>query len=181
MIENYKILDLGCGNNKVPNSIGMDFNPAIQSDIHHDLNQFPYPFEDSIFDEIYIKDTLFLLNSPIKVMEEIYRIGKKNSQVIVVQPYFRSVWNHVDPLVKSYGTAHSFSFYDPEDSICKRYHYTSARFSTKKIIFDDHILNPNIIRKFIIYFANRYPRRYEIYISHLFPLDTITFHLNTLK
>lgn len=126
---------------------------------------------------MYIRDTLFLLENPVQVMEEIFRICKVNGKVVVVQPYFRSVWNHVDPWIKNFGTAHSFAFYDPDDPICKRYEYTKARFSITKIIFDDHLAKPRLFRRLIILLANRFPRKYEIYLSHFFPLDTITYHL----
>ena len=174
------ILDIGCGENKVPGSIGIDFNSNIGADVVHDLNKFPYPFKSDFFDEVHIKDTLFLLDNPVHVMEEIYRVCKKHAKVVVVQPYFRSVWNYVDPWVKSFGTAHSFAFYDPNDAICKRYKYTKARFLTTRISFNDHLVNPILIRRLFIYFANRYPRQYELYFSHLFPLDVITYNLKKL-
>ena len=40
------ILDLGCGNKKRDGTIGVDFNSRTKADIIHDLNIFPYPFED---------------------------------------------------------------------------------------------------------------------------------------
>ena len=52
------VLDLGCGNRKKPGAIGVDINPNAQADIIHDLNKFPYPFEDSTFDEIYADNTI---------------------------------------------------------------------------------------------------------------------------
>ena len=127
-----RILDIGCGKNKVTGSIGVDFLPFSGVDVVHNLNEFPYPFQSDEFDEVHIKDTLCLLDNPVHVMEEIYRICKINGKVVVAQPYFRSVWNHVDPWIKNYGTAHSFAFYDPNDLICQRYEYTKARFSVKK-------------------------------------------------
>jgi len=166
---------------KIPGSIGVDFNTSLSADVVHNLNLFPYPFKDDEFDEIHIIDTLFMLENPVKVMEEVYRICKTKGRVVVRHPYFRSVWNYVDPWIKNFGTAHSFAFYDPNDDlICKRYNYSSARFATEKIIFDNHLLNPGIIRRLIIMLANRYPRKYELYLSHLFPLDQITFHLRRL-
>ena len=172
-----KILDIGCGKKKVPGSIGIDFNDNLSADIVHDLNQFPYPFKENEFDEVNIDSTLFLLENPVLVMEEVYRITKKQAKVVIVQPYFRSVWNYVDPWVKNFGTVHSFAFYDPDDPICKRYEYSTARFKTVSISFDDYIENPSIIRKLLIKIANRFPRKYEIYISHFFPLNNITYNL----
>jgi len=176
-----KILDIGCGKSKVPGSIGVDFNENLGADVVHNLNVFPYPFQPDEFDEIHIRSTLCLLDNPVHVMEEIYRICKKEGRVVVVQPYFRSVWNHVDPWIKNFGTAHSFAFYDPDDVICKHYKYTEARFSTTNIVFDDHLeKKPRPIRRLIIWLANRYPRKYELYLSHLFPLDMITFELKKI-
>ena len=175
-----KILDIGCGKNKVYGSIGMDFNASIGADVVHDLNKFPYPFQANEFDEVYINSTLFLLDNPVHVMEEVFRICKVGARVVVVQPYFRSVWNYADPWIKNFGTVHSFAFYDPDDAICQRYEYTKARFSTKKIVFDAHLEKPRLIRRLIIWLANRYPRQYELYLSHLFPLDMITFYLQKL-
>lgn len=97
----------------------------------------------------------------------------------MVQPYFRSVWNYADPWVKSFGTVHSFAFYDPDDPICKRYEYSRARFKTTRIIFNEGLRNRWFTRM-VMAFAHRYPRRYEVYLSHLFPLDVITYHLRRL-
>lgn len=173
-MNSIKILDIGCGNKKVPGSIGIDFNDNLSADIIHDLNKFPYPFHENEFEEIHIDSTLFLLDNPVLVMEEVYRITKVQAKIIITQPYFRSVWNYVDPWVKNFGTVHSFAFYDPDDPICKRYEYSTARFKTTSISFDDYNKNPNIFKKLIIKIANRFPRKYEKYLSHIFPLNNIT-------
>jgi SAM-dependent methyltransferase len=164
---------------KIPGAIGIDFNPNLDADVVHDLNVFPYPFDNSEFDEVYIKGTLCLLNDPVKVMEEIYRMCKPGGEVVVLQPYFRSVWNHVDPWIKNFGTVHSFAFYDPDDEICKRYEYSTARFKTTSIRFNEG-LPGGMMKHLVVMLANRFPRKYELYLSHLFPLDIITFYLKKL-
>ena len=175
-----KILDIGCGGQKVEGAIGIDFNSDLSADVVHDLNLFPYPFVDNEFDKVYIKSTMFLLDNPVRVMEEVYRICKKGSIIIIVQPYFRSVWNYVDPWVKNFGTVHSFSFYDPNDLICQRYQYSVARFETVAISFDEYINKPSIVRSLLIKLANKFPRKYEIYLSHIFPLNQITHKLKKI-
>jgi SAM-dependent methyltransferase len=174
-----KVLDIGCGNKKYSGSIGIDFNPQLDADVVHDLNVFPYPFEDAQFDEVHMRDNLFLLNEPVKVMEEVYRLSKIGAHIVIRQPYFRSVWNYVDPMINNFGTVHSFAFYDPDDAICTRYEYSKARYKTIKIIFNNKIPS-RMLKRLIIVVANRFPRKYELYLSHLFPLDTITFHLKKL-
>lgn len=75
-----KILDIGCGTSKVCGAVGIDFNAYPGVDVVHDLNSFPYPFDDGEFDEVCIRDTLFLLRDPVKVMEEIYRVLKRGGR-----------------------------------------------------------------------------------------------------
>jgi ubiquinone/menaquinone biosynthesis C-methylase UbiE len=171
------ILDVGCGTSKIEESIGIDSNPEVGADVIHDLDTFPYPFENEYFDKVFIRSTLFLLSDPVKVMEEIYRISKPGAEIVVVQPYFRSVWNFVDPYVKSFGTVHSFAFYDPKDPICNRYKYSKARFTVEAIKFDEHLEKKGWLKRILVSFAEKMPRRYEMYLSHIFPLDMITYYL----
>ncbi|EKP04903.1 MULTISPECIES: class I SAM-dependent methyltransferase [Leptospira] len=174
-----KILDLGCGNKKRVGAIGIDFNDRTQADIIHNLNSFPYPFEDSYFDEIYIDNCLEHLDDVIKVMEEVYRICKPGGLVKVIVPYFRSLWAFTDPTHKHFFGVNSFTYFDPDHIICIRYDYTLARFKSEKIIFNETLQN-SWIRKVIVFLANLHPARYESHLSHLYPLDDITFYLRKI-
>ncbi len=179
MSKNLKILELGCGNKKKPDSIGVDFNDRTEADVIHNLNEFPYPFEDSSFDEIYMDNTLEHLDDVMKVMEEVHRICKSGGFVKIIVPYFRSKWAFIDPTHKHYFTVESFSYFDPEHIICKRYDYTLARFKLDKIVFNE-TLESKLFRKLIVKIANIWPVRYENYLSHLYPLDDISFYLRKI-
>lgn len=175
-----RILDLGCGNKKRPNAIGVDGNSRTAADVVHDLNVFPYPFPDSSFDEIYIDNVLEHLDDVLRVMEEVHRISAPNAMVKVIVPYFRSPWAFIDPTHKHFFTVNSFAYFDPANPICQRYDYTLSRFSVEEIIFNETIpgrISKRIMRKI----ANRWPQRYEFYLSHLYPLDDITYYLRTIK
>ncbi len=56
------ILDVGCGKNKVEiegeKVIGIDFNESTDADVIHDLNKFPYLFEDNTFSRIVCNNVL---------------------------------------------------------------------------------------------------------------------------
>jgi SAM-dependent methyltransferase len=180
MVEKEKlILDLGCGNKKRTGTIGVDFNSRTDADIIHDLNVFPYPFDDCSIDMVYIDNTLEHLDNVIRVMEEIYRIVKPGGRVKVIVPYFRSLWAFIDPTHTHYFTVDSFSYYDPNHIICNRYDYTLARFGTEKIIFNETLDN-RLLKRPVVYLANKWPLRYERFLSHLIPLDDITFYLKRL-
>lgn len=171
-----KILDLGCGKKKRLGAIGVDYSDRHNADVIHDLNVFPYPFDSNSIDQVYLDNVLEHLDKPMRVMEEVHRITKSGGGVKVIVPYFRSMWAFIDPTHQTFYTVDSFAYYDPRHIICQRYDYTSARFLVEKIIFNE-TLQDRWIKKLIIKFANKYPNRYETYLSHLHPLDDITYYL----
>jgi SAM-dependent methyltransferase len=170
------ILDLGCGRKKRPGSIGVDHTDKLSADVLHDLNVFPYPFESDAADEVYMDNVLEHLDEPMRVMEEVYRIVRPGGTVKVIVPYFRSKWAFIDPTHRHYFTVDSFAYYDPRNEICIRYAYTDARFLVEKVIFNETLKN-SPMKQLLMKLANRYPGKYEYYLSHLFPLDDITFYL----
>jgi ubiquinone/menaquinone biosynthesis C-methylase UbiE len=175
--KKLRILDLGCGKKKREGAIGVDFSDRHAADVIHDLNVFPYPFNDEEFDEVYLDNVLEHLKDPIRVMEEVYRILKPRGTVKVITPYFRSVWACIDLTHKHFFTVDSFAYFDPHHPICLRYDYTLARFSVDKIVFNETLKN-GLMKKIIVLLANIYPRIYEYYFSHFYPLDDITYYLS---
>jgi SAM-dependent methyltransferase len=175
-----KVLDLGCGNKKRPGAIGIDINPASDADVIHDLNRVPYPFEDSLFDEIIADNVIEHLDDVILIMEELSRISKPNATIKVIVPYFRSKWAFIDPTHRHFFTVDSFAYFDPEHIISKLYQYSQVRFKVDKVVFNEQLKN-GLIKSLVIFAANRWPVRYETYLSHLFPLDDLTFYLINLK
>ncbi len=173
------ILDLGCGNKKREGTVGVDYNTRLDGDVNHDLNIFPYPFEENSVDKIYIDNCIEHLDSPMHVMEEIHRILKKDGEVKVIVPYFRSPSAFHDPTHKTFYTTESFSYYDPNHPICIRYDYTKAHFNVEKIVFHEH-LNNGFIKGIVVKFANKWPRLYENVFSSLLPLHEISFYLRKI-
>jgi SAM-dependent methyltransferase len=174
--EGPGILDLGCGKKKRRGALGVDFNKKSHADVIHDLNVFPYPLEGAAFDEIYLDNTLEHLDDVIRVMEEVYRLLKPGGLAKVIVPYFRSTWASIDPTHRHFFTVNSFAYFDPDDEICRRYEYTSARFKVEKLVFNETLVN-RWSKRVMLKLANRWPSRYEYYLSHLYPLDDLSFYL----
>ena len=170
------ILDLGCGNKKREGTVGVDFNTRLDGDVNHDLNTFPYPFQGDSVDKIYIDNCIEHLDSPLHVMEEIHRILKKGGEVKVIVPYFRSPSAFHDPTHKTFYTIESFSYYDPDHPICKRYDYTKAYFKVEKIVFHEH-LKSGFLKSSFVSIANKWPSLYERVFSSILPLHEISFYL----
>ena len=179
MSQSPKVLDLGCGNRKREGAVGIDFNSRTEADVIHDLNVFPYPLDDSSFDEIYLDNTLEHLIDVIRVMEEVHRICRPGGLVKVIVPYFRSIWACIDPTHRHFFTVDSFAYFDPDHPDCLRYAYSMARFKVEKVIFNESLKN-RWTKQLVANFANRWPNRYEYHLSHLYPLDDISFYLRRI-
>lgn len=175
-----KILDIGCGNRKRPGAVGLDVNPETQADVVHSLDAFPYPFATSSFDEIYADNVIEHLDDVIKTMEELHRISKPGALVKVIVPYFRAHWAFIDPTHRRFFTVDSFTYFDGYHPHSKLYNYSKARFRLEKLAFNEQVERSWLVG-LVVRVANRWPGRYERFLSHLFPLDCISFYLRAVK
>ena len=89
-----KKLNLGCGNEKLKDCINVDNNQNCTPDVIHNLNEFPYPFDNEEFDEIYLDHVIEHLDNPLSVLQEIFRISKNGTKVVIRCPHFSCNWLH---------------------------------------------------------------------------------------
>jgi predicted SAM-dependent methyltransferase len=179
-----KILDIGCGKNKTPAAIGLDRIGLPGVDVVHDLNSFPYPFEDNSFDEIYATHVIEHLDSIVKAMEEIYRLAKPRAKVVIVTPHYSDYQSWNDPTHKWHLSTYSFRYFreDYESS-----YYSNARFETEKIHLDmarlwralgfEHLINFSLQHKSLRFMT----RFWEGYLSLVVRAGAMTFVLRTIK
>jgi predicted SAM-dependent methyltransferase len=175
-----QVLDFGCGNRKRPGSIGVDINPRSDADVIHDLNVFPYPFADDIFREILADNVIEHLDNLIGVMEELHRICRADGLIHINVPYFRAKWACIDPTHRHFFTVESFYYFDPTHIYHKLYKYSTRQFEVRKVLFN-HGLQNRLPKQLLVKIANLCPHRYESYLSHLIPLDMLTFQLRPIK
>ena len=108
-----KILDLGCGDNKVEGAVGLDNIALPEVDIVHDLLHFPYPIKANSFDTIYLRHVIehFNIDKINKIMNECYRILKKDGQLFINVPHVFSIAAFTDPTHKQFFTFGSGYFW----------------------------------------------------------------------
>lgn len=91
------IVNLGCGNTRIPGVIGVDFSKHSENvDIIHDLNKTPYPFKKGSVDEIHMYHVLEHLQNPLPKIEELHRILKPNGLLHIRVPHFSSLGAFTD-------------------------------------------------------------------------------------
>ena len=93
------IVDIGCGQKKLPGSIGIDCSPFSTADHVLDLNKDPLPFEGDTVDFVYSSHALEHLSWDgfMHILSEIYRIAKNNAQIFISVPYYQGFANLSNP------------------------------------------------------------------------------------
>lgn len=119
-------LNLGCGQFKKDGYINLDVSPLSQADVTHDLNIFPYPFEENQFDLVEADHVLEHLSSPFRVMAEIHRILKPGGILIIRVPHFSRGFSHPE---HQRGFDVTFPFYFDKNFVGG---YTGTSFTKKK-------------------------------------------------
>lgn len=175
-----KILDLGCGKKKREGSVGIDISKYTDADIVHDLNIFPYPFSDNEFDYVYCDNIIEHLDNIVKVLEELHRITKNSATIKIMVPFFRSSYAFIDPTHKHFFTVRSFDYFDPEKDFSRLYKYSRCCFKVKRVEFDENMRH-RLFGRMLTWFANKKPIFYETRLSVIFPLNSLTYYLETIK
>ncbi len=178
------VLDLGCGQRKLPGSVGVDFNQDSDADVIHDLNRFPYPFPNDQFDVVHCDGILEHLDDIVRVMEEIHRIARPGGRVEVIAPYFTSVDAYTDPTHKRFFSMRSFDYFTgefPEFDL-----YTRSRFRRTRVelyfwrlprlggLRVQHLVGAH-------WLARRFPTVYERFFAYILPAQLIRYELEVIK
>jgi SAM-dependent methyltransferase len=125
-------LHLGCGHEILSGWVNHDIAPLPGVDIVHDLDQYPWPFEDESFDQVRLYHVLEHLAEPMRAIEELHRITKPGGLVEVRVPYWNSQDWASDPTHKSRFNEYTFDFFDPSRRHGRtRPYYSKAKFSIR--------------------------------------------------
>ena len=86
-------LNLGCGSKIYDGYINVDKFDVYNVDIQHDLEKFPYPFEDDSVEEIILSHVLEHIGKDhdifIKILKEFYRICTNKALIKISVPHPR--------------------------------------------------------------------------------------------
>jgi predicted O-linked N-acetylglucosamine transferase (SPINDLY family)/cephalosporin hydroxylase len=122
-------VDLGCGDRKPANFVGVDVCPGVEVDIVADLNQ-RFPFADNSVDEVRAYDTIEHLVDRIHTMNEIWRICKDGAKVNILVPSTDGRGAFQDPTHVSFWNINSFLYYCIDFpnyiDLCRKYGFQGA-------------------------------------------------------
>lgn len=169
-----RVLDVGCGAKKHPGAVGLDISPDTDADVVHDLDDYPYPFEDGSFEQFLLQDVIEHVAEPYRVMAELHRIGTPGARVHLRTPHFSSVLAYSDPTHRHFFSAAAIrALAEPGFA-----HYTDARFRIVHVTLD--LWLPFRLLG-IGRLANARTDLYEKYLAFRFPAMNIRAELEVLK
>lgn len=181
-----KILDVGCGLNKIPNSIGIDIIDLPGVDIIHDINLLPWPFEDGQFNAISFTHSISHLKDIPSIIKECHRILAPGGIIEIIAPHFSSDNNFTDPTHKSSFSSRSMMYFTAD---LGRYKYINDEFRFSLLKNELSFLRcHSVFRKRIPIFykvisfipdllINFFPRLYERFFVWILPASEVRFIL----
>lgn len=139
-MKKSKKLNLGAGTVILEDFINLDCTQIPGIDLVHDLNVYPWPFEDNSFEYVIAEDLIEHLDNPMTAIEEIHRITTANGIVEIQVPYWNSWSANTDLSHRHRFTEHSFDYFDPIRKLGKlRYYYSKAKYN---IVYEEIVITP---------------------------------------
>jgi SAM-dependent methyltransferase len=176
LFDGRTTLDIGCGRQKRPGSIGLDICPHAGVDIVADLNGC-LPVKDGQFDAVNADQVLEHVADLPGLVREIHRVLRPSGILVAHVPYFRSSWAHVDPThVRSF-TLRSMDYFVAGSPFFERYRFNEAKFQTIDIFLDGN-RDLSYLRGVCAAVALARPDRFEnSFLSFVYPFELLTFIL----
>lgn len=92
-----KRVDIACGQRKKEGYVGIDRVADIGVDLVHDLEQYPWPFDDESIYEFHCSHFVEHVKDLVKFMEEAWRCLMPGGTIEITAPYYTSVRAWQDP------------------------------------------------------------------------------------
>ena len=152
-------------------------------DVVHDLNKYPYPFEDNQFERIILSHVAEHIEDLVSFMEEIYRIAKPDAILEIHSPHYSSCNAYIDPTHLHYFSLLTFDFFCGDT---KHGYIVTSKFTIVKRDVEFWPLHDKL--KWVPYnwlgprwLARNHIVLYERFFAFIFPMKEFLVHLKVIK
>ncbi len=179
------VLDLGCGNDKIPGAFGIDVNPNSAADLIRSLDDTPWPLEESSITQVRAQDVLEHVHDFLKVVDEIYRVCRDGARIEVRMPFMSSANYATDPTHKRASTHRSFDYFDPTKHL-SCYGYSKSRFKIEQFKYERGYVGTvgqifKQLDRAVVPWLERNADVYEQYFAYLYPMHNVSYTLRVEK
>ena len=180
IFSSMKVLDVGCGQRKLPGAIGMDIVKNSRADIVHDMNRSPWPFSDGELDLVFMNHALEHADDILQILGEAWRVTKSGGRLVIQVPHFRAVDAFVDPTHRHFFASYSMDYF-LDGTKLSDYNYVDFKFKKLGFWYGWPHPSKNPVRQMIKTFIHHYPIFYDQYLSLLLPTECITWELEVVQ
>lgn len=178
-------LDLGCGKNKHPGSIGLDMNPGVNPDVLFEFrNRNLLPFPNDAFDKVWAIDVIEHIRDISWLLSEVHRVCKPEAKVEIRCPHYSHKAAYSDVTHVHRLGIHCLDHFDPSTEYGKKYQYYTNfgrnfpyKIERMQLDFSDTFRGK--ASKMLSRLAGE--SLYEGYISGFFPINNLEYTLRAIK
>ena len=174
-----RILDVGCGINKLAGAIGIDRNPGTRADVLCDLDHIPYPFKDSSFDRLQAVHVIEHVADVIKMMEEFHRLLRPGGEALIITPHYTDFSSFCDPTHKWHLNSYSLRYFGPDNAGYG--YYSAARFEEVSVHVKLLALWRYLGFQALVNTFPRFRRFWEYYLCYVIRGKVIEWRLRAIK
>jgi SAM-dependent methyltransferase len=174
-----RTLDVGCGINKKPGSIGIDRNPRSKADVIVDVDRFPYPFRDSSFDSLQAVHVIEHVSDVIRTLEEFHRLVRPGGEVYLATPHYTDFSSFCDPTHKWHLNSFSLRYFGENHGGYS--YYTDAKFEESSVYVKLLALWRYFGFEWLINWSPRIRKFWEYYLCFIVRGKVIEWRLKVIK
>ncbi len=174
-----RTLDVGCGINKYPGSIGIDHNPASRADVLCDLDCFPYPFRDNSFSFVRAVHVIEHVSDVIGAIEEFHRVLAPGGRIFLVTPHYTDFSSFCDPTHRWHLNSFSFRYFGPDHGGFG--YYSAARVQQLSVYVRLLALWRWLGFEFLVNHSRRFRRFWEYYLCYVVRGKVMEFEFEVIK
>lgn len=178
-MSQQRILDVGCGVNKLAGAIGIDRNPRTQADVLCDLDHIPYPFRDNSFDGLRAVHVIEHVSDVIRAMEEFHRLVRPGGVIYLATPHYTDFSSFCDPTHRWHLNSFSFRYFG-QDHAGYGY-YSTARLRERKVRLRLLALWRYLGFEFLVNAFPRFRRFWEHYLCFVVRGKVMEFEFEVVK
>ena len=174
-------INLGCGNVYKEGYVNIDSSKDVKPDKVWNLEKIPLPFKANSIDEVLAYHVLEHVQNFIPLMNDLWRICKKNSLIKIKVPFYSSWGQFNDPTHVRFFTPFTFDYFCKFGVYSHEVGAKKDMFNKKKVKINFGIGSASILNWLFNPILNLNHKFYCRFFAWIFPASEIEFELQVIK